>query len=84
MNTCRVLNNALAWDWKGNYDEAECPDLDPLELYRTCPDVEKPAELFAALDSRVAKGRPRSGFFGASPCFSMRTEGDGTSGTRLK
>lgn len=46
LNTCRVLNNTLAWDLKGNYDETECIDLDPLELYRTCADVEEPTELF--------------------------------------
>lgn len=49
LNTCKVLNNTLAWDLKGNYDESECLDLDPLELYRTCPDVEEPAELFKSV-----------------------------------
>jgi len=49
LNTCRVLNNTLAWDLKGNYDETECIDLDPLELYRTCPDVEEPTELFKSV-----------------------------------
>ncbi len=49
LNTCKVLNNTLAWDLKGNYDETECIDLDPLELYRTCPDVEEPTELFKSV-----------------------------------
>jgi hypothetical protein len=46
VRTCRVLNNTLAWDIKGSFDETECLDLDPLELYRTCPEVEEPAGLF--------------------------------------
>jgi len=46
LETCRVLNSTLAWDLKGNYDESECLDLDPLELYNTCPEVEEPTELF--------------------------------------
>lgn len=53
MSTCRVLNNTLAWDIKGNYDESECLDLDPLELYRTCPDVEEPLHLFSGVFSEV-------------------------------
>ena len=46
LRTCKVLNNTLAWDIHENYDESECLDLDPLLLYRTCPDVEEPSELF--------------------------------------
>lgn len=46
METCTVLNGTLAWDIEGNYDNSKCLDLDPLELYNTCPDVEEPIELF--------------------------------------
>jgi len=60
IKSCKVLNNTLAWDVKGNYDEAECLDLDPLEIYRTCPDVEEPMELF--------KG-PAGASLGISPEF---------------
>ncbi|HHW01582.1 MAG TPA: DUF2442 domain-containing protein [Thermoanaerobacterales bacterium] len=42
MNACTVLNGTLAWDLEGNYDETKCLDLDPIVLYKTCPDVEEP------------------------------------------
>jgi hypothetical protein len=46
MKTCRVLNGTLAWDIMENYDEAACLDLDPLELYRSCPEVDEPTWMF--------------------------------------
>lgn len=42
MNTCTVMNNTLAWDITGNYDPSNCLDLDPEELYISCPEVEEP------------------------------------------
>ncbi|MDK2799281.1 MAG: hypothetical protein PWR06_2617 [Thermoanaerobacteraceae bacterium] len=42
INACTVLNGTLAWDLEGNYDETKCLDLDPIVLYKTCPDVEEP------------------------------------------
>ena len=44
--TCTVLNNTLAWDIEGTFDEYNCLDLDPIELYNTCPKVDEPEELF--------------------------------------
>lgn len=33
MNTCTVLNDALAWDIHGNRDNTTCLDIDPETLY---------------------------------------------------
>lgn len=41
-NTCTVLNDTLAWDITGKYDPSNCLDLDPEELYQTCPEVKEP------------------------------------------
>jgi hypothetical protein len=46
IGACTVLNGTLAWDLEGNYNTSKCLDLDPLELYNTCPDVDEPMELF--------------------------------------
>ncbi len=45
VDKCTVLNGTLAWDLEGNYDESECLDIDPFELY-SCPEVEEPIQLF--------------------------------------
>ncbi len=45
IETCTVLNGTLAWDIDGNYDTSKCLDLDPIELYENCPEVEEPSEL---------------------------------------
>lgn len=45
--TCTVLNDTLAWDISRRYDPSECLDLDPEELYNSCPEVEEPT-IFAA------------------------------------
>ena len=37
-----VLNDTVAWDLDGNRDPAACIDLDPCELYESCPVVEDP------------------------------------------
>jgi hypothetical protein len=41
---CTVLNNTLAWDLSGKFDPYNCLDLDPEELYNSCPDVKEPIE----------------------------------------
>lgn len=41
-DTCTVLNDTLAWDISGKYDPTNCLDLDPEELYKTCPEVKEP------------------------------------------
>lgn len=33
MNTCTVLNDTLAFDIAGNWDETACVDIDPDTLY---------------------------------------------------
>ena len=40
--SCTVLNNTLAWDLSGKYDPYNSLDLDPEELYNSCPEVEEP------------------------------------------
>jgi hypothetical protein len=39
---CTVLNDTLAWDLSGKYDQSDCLDLDPEELYNSCPEVTEP------------------------------------------
>lgn len=39
-----VLNDTVAWDMDGNRDPCTCVDLDPCELYETCPIVQDPLE----------------------------------------
>ena len=37
-----VMNDAVAWDVDGNRDPCTCVDLDPCELYESCPIVADP------------------------------------------
>jgi len=37
-----VLNDAVAWDLRGNRDPAECIDLDPIQVFETAPIVDDP------------------------------------------
>lgn len=37
-----VLNDTVAWDVDGNRDPCTCLDLDPCELYESCPVVADP------------------------------------------
>lgn len=41
-DSCTVLNDTLAWDISGKLDPSDCLDLDPEELYKTCPEVGEP------------------------------------------
>ncbi|KJS21428.1 MAG: hypothetical protein VR72_10415 [Clostridiaceae bacterium BRH_c20a] len=41
-NSCTVLNDTLAWDLTGKFDPSNCLDLDPEELYNSCPEVKEP------------------------------------------
>lgn len=43
-NSCTVLNDTLAWDLSGKFDPYNCLDLDPEELYNSCPEVKEPIE----------------------------------------
>jgi len=43
-STCTVLNDTLAWDLSGKFDTYNCLDLDPEELYDSCPEVKEPVE----------------------------------------
>jgi len=37
-----VLNDTVAWDMDGTRDPRTCIDLDPCEIYETCPIVDDP------------------------------------------
>ena len=37
-----VLNDAVAWDIDGTRDPGTCVDLNPCEMYETCPIVDDP------------------------------------------
>ncbi len=39
-----VINDTVAWDIDGTRDPCTCVDLDPCELYESCPIVEDPLE----------------------------------------
>lgn len=43
-NSYTVLNDTLAWDLSGKFDSYNCLDLDPEELYNSCPEVKEPIE----------------------------------------
>ena len=43
-NSLTVLNDTAAWDVTGDRDPCNCVDLDPIELYETCPVVADPLE----------------------------------------
>ena len=43
QETCTVLNDTLAWDLSGKRNPSDCLDLDPEELYESCPEVEEPS-----------------------------------------
>jgi hypothetical protein len=42
VSACTVMNDTLAWDVSGRFDPADCLDLDPEELYNSCPEVAEP------------------------------------------
>jgi hypothetical protein len=42
MEKCTVLNQTLAWDVGGNFDEYNCIDIDPETIYSTGIDVSDP------------------------------------------
>ena len=37
-----VLNDTVAWDVNGDRDPCTCVDLDPCEIYESCPAVADP------------------------------------------
>ena len=37
-----VLNDAVAWDMDGTRNLRTCIDLDPCEMYESCPIVDDP------------------------------------------
>lgn len=39
-----VINDTAAWDMTGDRNPCTCVDLDPIELYDTCPVVVDPLE----------------------------------------
>lgn len=43
-----VLNDTVAWDIAGNRDPSACVDLDPCQIYETCPVVEDPLREISA------------------------------------
>ena len=50
LEKCTVLNQTLAWDVGGNFDEYHCIDIDPETIYSTRIDVADPL----SFDSDVA------------------------------
>ena len=39
-----VMNDAVAWDMDGTRNPCTCVDLDPCEIYETCPIVDDPLQ----------------------------------------
>lgn len=48
INKCTVINQTLAWDLGGNFDEYKCLDIDPETIYTTGIDVADPLSKEAA------------------------------------
>ena len=48
-NSCTVLNDTLAWDISGTYDPSNCLDVDPNNIYDSCPDVDEPTSFTTLL-----------------------------------
>lgn len=44
IERCTILNNTLAWDITGNYDEFNCIDICP-DTLKSCPIVENIEEI---------------------------------------
>jgi hypothetical protein len=44
MEKCTVLNNTLAWDIGGNFDDTRCLDIDPEVIYSSGVDVADPLD----------------------------------------
>ncbi len=42
IEKCTVMNNTLAWDVDGNFDEYNCIDISPETIYDTGVDVADP------------------------------------------
>ncbi|MBS1960559.1 MAG: DUF2442 domain-containing protein [Bdellovibrionales bacterium] len=42
MNKCTVINQTLAWDIAGGFNEHECIDIDPETIYQEGIDVADP------------------------------------------
>ena len=48
LNKCTVMNGTLAWDIAGNFDEANCLDIDPETIYKNGKEVSDPLDVDAA------------------------------------
>lgn len=48
IEKCTVINNTLAWDIGGDFDETKCLDIDPETIYSSGVDVADP------LDEQIA------------------------------
>jgi hypothetical protein len=42
MEKCTIMGNTLAWDIGGNFDEANCLDIDPETIYTEGVEVADP------------------------------------------
>ena len=42
LEKCTVINNTLAWDIGGNFDETKCLDIDPETIYEEGLEVSDP------------------------------------------
>ena len=43
-NSLTVMNGTVAWDLEGTRNVSACIDLDPCELYDSCPSVADPLQ----------------------------------------
>ena len=46
IEACTVLNHTLAWTADKSYNDETCLDIEPFSLYKNCPIVNEPIELF--------------------------------------
>ena len=55
-----VLNDTVAWEIDGSRDPSTCIDLDPCELYETCPVVDDPLREVSRTHERLFDMSPLS------------------------
>lgn len=48
IKSCTILNGTVAWTPDFSYDPETCLDLDPTNIYNTCPTVDEPEEIFSS------------------------------------
>lgn len=57
INRCTILNNTLAWDITGNYDESNCIDISPEKIFSS--PIVKEKEVFEYVEQHKEELKER-------------------------